>query len=84
MRRILCTLGLLSLGIAWAGCSMCKSPYDYCGPVMGPGGCPNCGYGRVGSAISGGGPPVYQAEGPHVANPGAESGAPAASSTIKR
>lgn len=77
MRRIACTAGLILLAVAWVGCSMCKSPYDYCGPVPGAGG-----PGRVGSAISGGGPPMYQAQAP-VGTSAPPSGTPTEATTTR-
>ena len=58
----------LSLVAMAAGCRMCASPYDYCGPVFTDGGCGPCGAVRAGSILSGTMEPI--AEGPII--PGAE------------
>ncbi len=36
------SMALVALALALTGCSMCQSPFDYCGPVAGPDGRPNC------------------------------------------
>jgi hypothetical protein len=36
---------LVALGVAaLSGCGLCQAPFDYCGPVAGPDGCPNCNF----------------------------------------
>jgi hypothetical protein len=36
---------LVALGMAaLSGCAMCQAPFDYCAPVAGPNGCPNCNF----------------------------------------
>ena len=66
MTRVWLVVAISSLG-AWAGgCSMCASPYDYCGPVVDGSGCPSpCGIGapRRGSILSSGGFPSGVEEG---------------------
>ena len=52
MKRRLQAWLTTAITIALSGCAMCQSPYDYCGPVMGPGG-PNCDWGaRRGSIFA--------------------------------
>jgi hypothetical protein len=36
---------LIVMTAALSGCSMCCSPFDYCAPVAGPDGAPNCDFG---------------------------------------
>lgn len=36
---------LIAATAALTGCSMCCSPFDYCAPVAGPDGAPNCDFG---------------------------------------
>ena len=45
MKRALPSLAAMLLAAFLCGCSMCQSPFDYCGPVEGPDGCPNCDFG---------------------------------------
>ena len=44
MKRRLPAWSAIASVVSLAGCAMCQSPFDYCGPVMGPGG-PNCDFG---------------------------------------
>jgi hypothetical protein len=44
MKRRLSALATLALVAALAGCAMCQSPFDYCGPVAGPDGCQSCNF----------------------------------------
>jgi hypothetical protein len=47
------TWAALALLAALTGCAMCRNPFDYCGPVVGPSGCPNCDFGaRRGSIFA--------------------------------
>jgi hypothetical protein len=53
MKRGSGSLGVLLLLASLAGCNLCQSPFDYCGPVIGPHGCPNCDFAaRDGSAFA--------------------------------
>ena len=59
-------LVIFSLVVPTIGCSMCASPYDYCGPTMtgdaACGGCSSCmATGRAGSILAPGGPVAYAA-----------------------
>ena len=46
-------LAILVLLALSTGCAMCQNPFDYCAPVKGDGGCPNCEFGaRTGSAFA--------------------------------
>lgn len=36
---------LIVMTAALSGCSMCCSPFDYCAPIAGPDGAPNCDFG---------------------------------------
>lgn len=45
MKRALSSWAALVLAAALSGCSICQSPFDYCGPVEGPDGHPNCDFG---------------------------------------
>jgi hypothetical protein len=52
MDRRLAAFAALVLAML-SGCAMCQSPFDYCGPVSGPNGCPNCDFGaRRGSLFA--------------------------------
>ncbi len=42
--RRLIHLALLLATAALAGCGVCQAPFDYCAPVIGPNGCPNCNF----------------------------------------
>jgi hypothetical protein len=45
-------LAMIVITAALSGCSMCCSPFDYCAPVSGRDGRPNCDFGaRRGSAF---------------------------------
>ncbi len=47
------TLAALALLASLSGCAMCRNPFDYCGPVVDSGGCPNCDFGaRRGSVFA--------------------------------
>jgi hypothetical protein len=53
MLRTASGLGVVVVLLATAGCRMCCHPYDYCGPVYGPG-CQSCSpCARAGSILSG-------------------------------
>jgi hypothetical protein len=53
MKRGSGSLGVLLLLASLAGCNICQSPFDYCGPVIGPHGFPNREFGaRAGSAFA--------------------------------
>lgn len=45
MKRALPSLAAVLLAASLSGCAMCQSPFDYCGPVAGPDGLPNCDFG---------------------------------------
>lgn len=38
-------VALIVLAAALSGCSMCCNPFDYCAPIAGPDGRPNCDFG---------------------------------------
>ena len=42
MKRSVQAATALAVLAALCGCSMCQSPFDYCGPVNRDDGCPNC------------------------------------------
>ena len=44
MKRRSSALATLALVASLAGCAMCQSPFDYCGPVAGPNGDQNCNF----------------------------------------
>lgn len=44
MKRRSSVLATLALVASLAGCAMCQSPFDYCGPVAGPNGDQNCNF----------------------------------------
>lgn len=44
MKRRSSALAVLALVASLAGCAMCQSPFDYCGPVAGPNGDQNCNF----------------------------------------
>ena len=44
MKRRSSALATLALVASLAGCAMCQSPFDYCGPVAGPKGDQNCNF----------------------------------------
>jgi hypothetical protein len=53
MKAGFATLAALALLASSTGCAMCRNPFDYCGPVVGASGCPNCDFGaRRGSIIA--------------------------------
>ena len=56
MNRTRSFVAILFVAAVIAGCSMCRNPYDYTGPVVSPGGaCPHCSFNeRAGSAIGAG------------------------------
>ena len=60
MQRLIALAGcLLAIAAGLIGCSMCQSPYDYCGPTVGPGGAPEAGFmDRKNSILSQGAPLV--------------------------
>lgn len=77
MRRFASLAGLSALAAGLTGCSMCHTPYDYAGPVVGPNGCPTTGFNeRVGSVSGGQGAPY-----PTLAAGAATSPAPGGSAT---
>ena len=46
-------LAMLALLTLSTGCAMCQNPFDYCAPVKGDSGRPNCEFGaRTGSAFA--------------------------------
>lgn len=44
MGRTLASWCVLVVVGGLTGCSMCQSPFDYCAPVLGANGCPNCNF----------------------------------------
>jgi hypothetical protein len=44
MNRRSSILAALTLFASLSGCAMCQSPFDYCGPVIGPGGEQSCNF----------------------------------------
>ncbi len=52
-RRVAGTWNVLFVVASLSGCAMCQDPFDYCNPVVGPGGCVNCEFGaRRGSVFA--------------------------------
>jgi len=80
MNRRRCLWAILLVGAIVAGCAVCKSPYDYTGPVTSPGACPHCGVNdRAGSAITGSDGPATFAEptvAPSMSPPATTSNSP--------
>ena len=53
MKRSLGASAVLVLLAALGGCSICESPFDYCGPVKTDNGCQSCNFGaRRGSLFA--------------------------------
>lgn len=53
MKVCFAIVAALALLASLTGCAMCQNPFDYCGPVIGAGGCPNCDFGaRRGSLFA--------------------------------